>query len=129
MVNHRPSIRPGANEVFSAFTLENLIMALYRRLPPLRALQAFEAAARHLSFARAAEELGVTPAAVSQQIKLLEDRLGLPLFRRGLRLALELHAVEAAAALTDAFDRLADCLLRGGFIRAPGSFTDCVVTL
>ena len=78
-----------------------------RHLPPLRALQAFEAVARHLSFARAAEELCVTPAAVSQQVKLLEDRLGVVLFRRGARLGLELHAVPAAAALTEAFDRLA----------------------
>ena len=82
-------------------------MTMHRHLPPLRALQAFEAAARHLSFAHAAQELGVTPAAVSQQIKLLEDRLGLSLFRRGARLSLELHAVPAAAALTEAFDRLA----------------------
>lgn len=77
------------------------------RLPPLRALQAFEAAARHLSFARAADELFVTPAAISQQIKLLEERLGVRLFRRGPKLALEHHAEGGAAALTEAFDRLA----------------------
>ncbi len=53
-----------------------------RRLPPLNALRAFEAAARHLSFTRAADELNVTQAAVSHQIKLLEDRLGIPVFRR-----------------------------------------------
>ena len=47
-----------------------------RHLPPLNALRCFEVAARHKSFARAAEELHVTPAAVSQQIKLLEDHLG-----------------------------------------------------
>lgn len=52
------------------------------RLPPLTALRAFDAAARHLSFARAAAELNVTPAALSFQIKSLEDRLGQPLFRR-----------------------------------------------
>src|ERR1700761_2100613 len=55
---------------------------LSRRLPPLNALRAFEAAARHLSFLKAAEELHVTPGAVSQQVKLLEDRLSLGLFRR-----------------------------------------------
>lgn len=49
----------------------------------------------------------MTPAAVSQQIKQLEDRLGVSLFHRGVRLALEPHAIEAAAALSDAFDRLA----------------------
>ncbi len=52
------------------------------RLPPLTALRAFEAAARHLSFARAAEELNVTPAALSFQIKSLEDHLGAQVFRR-----------------------------------------------
>ena len=53
-----------------------------RRLPPLNAIRAFEAAARHLSFTRAAEELNVTQAAISHQIKGLEDVLGMPLFRR-----------------------------------------------
>ena len=59
------------------------------RLPPLTAMRAFEAASRHLSFKRAAEELHVTPAAISQQIKALEDYLGIPLFRRLTR-ALEI---------------------------------------
>jgi len=53
-----------------------------RRIYPLNSLRAFEASARHLSFVRAAEELFVTPAAISQQIKLLEEYLGLQLFRR-----------------------------------------------
>ena len=53
-----------------------------RRLPPLKSLRVFEVAARHLSFTRAAEELHVTQAAVSHQIKTLEDWLGIPLFRR-----------------------------------------------
>ncbi|MBT0722544.1 transcriptional regulator GcvA [Tatumella sp. TA1] len=53
-----------------------------KRLPPLNALKVFDAAARHLSFTRAAEELFVTQAAVSHQIKGLEDFLGLKLFRR-----------------------------------------------
>ncbi len=52
------------------------------RLPPLTALRAFDAAARHMSFAKAAEELNVTPAALSFQIKSLEQHLGHPLFRR-----------------------------------------------
>lgn len=59
------------------------------RLPPLAALRAFEAAARHLSFKKAAEELHVTPAAISQQIKALEEYLGIALFRRLTR-ALEI---------------------------------------
>ncbi len=58
-------------------------------MPPLQSLRVFEAAARHLSFKQAAEELHVTPAAVSQQIKSLETHLGTPLFRRLTR-ALEL---------------------------------------
>ncbi len=53
-----------------------------RRLPPLNALRAFEAAARHLSFTRAAEELHVTQAAISHQVKALEEHLGRKLFRR-----------------------------------------------
>lgn len=52
------------------------------RLPPLTALRAFEAAARHLSFQNAAQELAVTPAALSFQIKSLEEHLGAPVFRR-----------------------------------------------
>lgn len=53
-----------------------------KRLPPLNALKAFEVAARYLSFTRAAEELFVTQAAISHQIKSLENFLGLPLFKR-----------------------------------------------
>ena len=53
-----------------------------RPLLPLNALRAFEASARHLNFSRAADELSVTPGAVSQQIRLLEDIVGAPLFRR-----------------------------------------------
>ncbi len=63
-----------------------------RDLPPLTALRAFEAAARHMSFAEAAEELGVTPAALSFQIKSLEAHLGAPLF----------HRLNRAVVLTDA---------------------------
>ena len=57
-------------------------MSKRRRLPTLNWLRTFEAAARHGSFTGAAEELGVTPAAISQQVKLLEDWLGTPLFTR-----------------------------------------------
>jgi len=57
-------------------------MAMTYMLPPLNALRAFEAAARHLSFKLAAHELHVTPAAVGQQVKALEARLGVPLFER-----------------------------------------------
>ena len=53
--------------------------------PPLNALRAFEAAARHLSLTKAALELNVTPGALSHQIRGLEDHLGLKLFDRGVR--------------------------------------------
>src|SRR3569623_1525759 len=52
------------------------------RLPPLTAIRAFEAAGRHENFSRAAEELGMTQAAISYQIRQLEDRVGMPLFAR-----------------------------------------------
>ena len=52
------------------------------RLPPLKSLQAFEAAGRHLSFTEAAQELNVTPGAISQQIRLLEEFLEIKLFKR-----------------------------------------------
>jgi LysR family transcriptional regulator, glycine cleavage system transcriptional activator len=83
------------------------------RLPPLNALKAFEATARHLSVKKAAAELSVTPAAVSHQIKALEDYLGLPLFHRHNR-ALEL--TEAARAclpkLREGFDNLLQAVER-----------------
>lgn len=63
-----------------------------KKLPPLNALKAFEAAARHLNFTKAAEDLFVTQAAVSHQIKILEDFLGVKLFHRKNRL-LELTEV------------------------------------
>ncbi len=79
-----------------------------RRLPPLNALRAFEAAARHLSFAKAAAELHVTPAAVSHQIKGLEDFLGVPLFHRAQRTISLTEAGEAALPdLRTGFDYLA----------------------
>lgn len=56
-----------------------------RRLPPLLALRAFDAAGRHLSFSKAADELNVTQGAISRQIKLLEDFMCAPLFRRMTR--------------------------------------------
>ncbi len=59
--------------------------AMTYRLPPLGGLRAFEAAARHMSFKLAADELGVTAGAVSQHVKALEDKLGLILFKRNAR--------------------------------------------
>jgi len=86
---------------------------VYARLPPLNALRAFEAAARHLSVKKAAAELSVTPAAVSHQISALEEYLGVKLFHRHNR-ALEL--TEAARAclpkLRDGFESLAQAVER-----------------
>jgi len=87
-----------------------------QRLPGLPAFRTFEAAARHLSFSRAADALGVTPAAVSSQIRTLEDQLGVQLFVRTSRqMALTAAgkllfaaAAEAFATLTRAVQQLAD---------------------
>jgi LysR family glycine cleavage system transcriptional activator len=82
-----------------------------RRLPPLNALRAFEAAARHLNFSRAADELSVTPGAVSQQIQNLEDYVGAALFKRTPKGLLLTDAAQTALpALREAFDRLAEAV-------------------
>jgi LysR family transcriptional regulator, glycine cleavage system transcriptional activator len=95
--------------------LEDLAM---QRLPGLSALRVFEAAARHLSFSRAAEELGVTPAAVSNQIRTLEDQMGVQLFWRTSRtvrltaqgLTLLTGVTEAFATLSRTFERIGGSL-------------------
>lgn len=81
------------------------------RLPPLNALKVFESAARHLSLKRAAQELSVTPAAISHQIKLLETYLGVQLFRR-LNRGLELTPAGRAGVplLSAGFDTLAQAV-------------------
>jgi LysR family glycine cleavage system transcriptional activator len=79
-----------------------------RRLPPLNAVKAFEAAARRRSFTRAAEELHVTSGAVSQQVKLLEDTLGLKLFNRERQRLLITEAGQAyLAVIREALDQIA----------------------
>ena len=81
---------------------------MQRRLPPLNALRAFEAAARSENFTRAAEELNVTQGAVSHQVKALEQILDVRLFRReGQRLALTESGREYLLVVRDAFDRIA----------------------
>jgi LysR family transcriptional regulator, glycine cleavage system transcriptional activator len=80
-----------------------------RRLPPLNALKAFEAAARHESFTRAADELCVTQGAVSHQVKALEAELGLKLFnRQRQRLVITEAGRSYLATVRDALDRIAD---------------------
>jgi len=86
----------------------------------LNALRAFEAAARHLSFTRAGLELSVTQAAVSHQVKALEERLGAPLFRRTPRgLVLTDEGQALAPAVADSFERLAHVLgqFQGGRLK------------
>lgn len=88
-------------------------LAMDRAQLPLNALRAFEAAARHLNFTRAAIELCVSQGAVSHQVALLERRLGVPLFRRlprGLALTDEGHALVPIVA--DSFDRIGATLDR-----------------
>ncbi len=82
-----------------------------RKLPPLNALRAFEAAARHLSITKAADELNVTPAAVSHQVKALEGFLGLALFRRINRALMLTDAGQTILpGLRDGFDHLAQAI-------------------
>src|SRR5512138_1146449 len=77
------------------------------KLPPLSAIRAFEAAARHGSFTRAADELGMTQAAVSYQVKLLEDRVSTPLFvRQPRRVVLSEAGKRLAPAVAEAFQLL-----------------------
>ncbi|HZW19179.1 MAG TPA: LysR substrate-binding domain-containing protein [Luteimonas sp.] len=82
-----------------------------RRLPPLTQLRAFEAAARHCSFKRAAQELSVTPAAISHQVRDLEARLGVLLFERRSREVVPTpQARRLYPVLRDGFDAFADAL-------------------
>jgi LysR family glycine cleavage system transcriptional activator len=94
------------------------------RLPPLNALRAFEAAARHASVKKAAAELNVTPAAVSHQIKALEEALAVQLFHRHNR-ALELTDAARACLpkLREGFDALAQAVERLRAHRSGGMLT------
>lgn len=101
-------------------------------LPSLNALAAFEAVARHLNLTRAAEELNVTPGAVSKQIRHLEDELGHQLLRRhsnGVSLTTEGEAV--ATSLHDAFDRISATLksVRAAGEKAPVSIVTTMATM
>ncbi len=87
------------------------------RLPPLNALRAFEAAARRLSFTQAADELNVTPGAISQQIRQLEEYAGTPLFKRTGRSVLLTDAAQASLPLVrEAFERISEA---GRIMQAP----------
>jgi LysR family transcriptional regulator, glycine cleavage system transcriptional activator len=87
------------------------------RMPPLNALRAFEVAARRLSFTQAADELNVTPGAISQQIRQLEEFAGTPLFKRTGRAVVLTDAAEASLPLVrEAFERIAEA---GRILQAP----------
>lgn len=102
-------------------------MQLNRTLPPLRALRSFESAARLRSFARAAEELHVTPAAISQQVKSLETWLGCDVFRRA-RSGLELtqQGRTLLPALKGAFDMIQTAT---DDLRGPGTGTQLTLAV
>ena len=96
------------------------------RLPPLNALRVFEAAARHLSFKDAAVELHITQAAVSHQIKALEEYLGVELFRRAGRGVTLTDAARACLPkLREGFDSLASAV---EMIREKGDSAELVIT-
>jgi DNA-binding transcriptional LysR family regulator len=83
----------------------------YYSLPSLNALAAFEAAARHLSLTKAAEELNVTPGAISKQVRMLENELGGPLFiRRHRALELTRTGITVATSLREGFERMSATL-------------------
>ena len=82
-----------------------------KKLPPLIELRAFEAAARHLSFKEAATELGVTPTAISHQIRMLEQYCGIALFRRRPRpLSLTQSGARLFPVVRDGLDAFASTL-------------------
>ncbi|GHF17151.1 LysR family transcriptional regulator [Kordiimonas sediminis] len=82
-----------------------------RSLLPLNALRAFDAAARHMSFKKAADDLSVTPAAISQQIRSLEDILGVELFRRTNRSLILTEAAQLSlAALKEGFEKMEEAV-------------------
>lgn len=95
-----------------------------RRLPPLTALPAFDAAARHLSFTKAAEELNLTHGAISRAIRNIEDRLGIKLFERGTRsVRLTPEGAAYAAEIGAALDRIGAATIAATALRTSGILT------
>jgi LysR family glycine cleavage system transcriptional activator len=100
-----------------------------RRLPPLASLRAFEAAARHMSFKKAAEEFAVTPTAISHQIKLLEEILGLKLFERRIRqVSMTEAGQQLLPPLREGFDLMAGAVERIAAHRAHPSIVITTTT-
>jgi LysR family transcriptional regulator, glycine cleavage system transcriptional activator len=101
-------------------------MADLRRLPNLAALRAFEAAARHQNFSRAAEEVHVTHGAISNQVRALEEELGVALFtRHGKRIAITAEGERFAAILREA---LGDIAAAADALRADAKQTRLTIT-
>jgi LysR family glycine cleavage system transcriptional activator len=101
-----------------------MTIALRKTLPPTNSLVVFEAAARHMNFTRAAEELGVTQSAVSRQIQLLEEHLGIALFQRqarGLVLTREGERLHRAVAM--GLEHIANVAADLRRSRGPGELT------
>ena len=99
-----------------------------RQQIPLTALRAFEAAARHLSFTKAAEELGVTPAAISNHIKALEEQYGVQLFHRLTRAVPLTDAGHSAMPLLrQGFDQLSEAADRIETLNSGGTITVSVL--
>lgn len=108
-------------------TLSGYIWNMTRPLPPLNAIRAFEVAARHMNFSRAAEELGVTQGAISKQVIALEDYIGMRLFERlpgGLSLTVD--GVKLRRAVTPVFESLSDTF--NEFSRRPPRSNICRIS-
>jgi len=102
-----PAVSSARQQVSLPCAHQGFLTVSTSRLPPLNALRAFEAVARHRSFRKAAEELFVTPAAITHQIKSLESQLGIQLF---IRLSRKIELTEAAQASLPALQQGFDAL-------------------
>lgn len=114
------------NSLYLCIRMQGLTMR--KKIPPLKSLRAFEAAGRHLSFTRAADELFVTQAAISHQIKTLEEFLGLPLFiRRNRKLLLTDEGQNYWPKIRDIFENLTSATEQIKYQVAGGPLTVSVI--
>ncbi len=118
-----PWLRGNTNQTL-AIIISLTYDKIVKKLPPLAAIRAFEAAARHGNYTRAGEELGLSQAGVSYQIRALEERVGEVLFvRRGRTMELTAAAAELASRITEAFS-----MMEGAFAALERS-EDSVLTI